>query len=76
MTSNWREVSLTDIYDIHSGLSKPRAEFGFGHGFLTFKDVLDNYFVPVGAVTLVPRNSRGISRFGGREAVYLSNDAV
>jgi hypothetical protein len=31
---------------------------------------------PLGAVTLVPRNSRGISRFGGREAVYLSNDAV
>lgn len=46
MASEWKTVPLTDLYDIGSGLSKPRSEFGFGHGFLTFKDVLDNYFVP------------------------------
>jgi type I restriction enzyme S subunit len=44
--NEWKTVPLTDLYDIGSGLSKPRSEFGFGHGFLTFKDVLDNYFVP------------------------------
>lgn len=44
--SDWPEIPVTDLYDISSGLSKPRSEFGFGHGFLSFKDVMDNYFVP------------------------------
>lgn len=46
MADEWQECSVTDLYEISSGLSKPRSEFGFGHGFLTFKDVMDNYFVP------------------------------
>lgn len=46
MTSKWPQHQLTELYDIRSGLSKPRNEFGFGYGFLSFKDVLDNYFVP------------------------------
>jgi type I restriction enzyme S subunit len=46
MASEWRTERLCDLYDFSSGLSKPRSEFGFGHGFLTFKDVIDNYFVP------------------------------
>ncbi|MBL9000186.1 MAG: restriction endonuclease subunit S [Phycisphaerae bacterium] len=46
MPDEWPVMQLTDLYDIASGLSKPRDQFGFGHGFLTFKDVLDNYFVP------------------------------
>lgn len=46
MADDWKTIPLTDLYDIGSGLSKPRSEFGFGQGFLTFKDVLDNYFVP------------------------------
>ena len=43
---NWHRVRLTDIFEISSGLSKPREEFGHGSPFLTFKDVLDNFFVP------------------------------
>ena len=43
---SWENRPLSEIYDYRSGLSKPRAEFGFGHGFLTFKDVLDNSVVP------------------------------
>jgi type I restriction enzyme S subunit len=46
MASEWLTVPLSDLYDFSSGLSKPRSEFGFGHGFLTFKDVLNNYFAP------------------------------
>lgn len=46
MANEWTEHKLTELYDIRSGLSKPRKEFGFGYGFLSFKDVLDNYFVP------------------------------
>jgi type I restriction enzyme S subunit len=46
MAGEWRTWRLSEVYDFSSGLSKPREEFGFGFGFLTFKDVLDNYFAP------------------------------
>ncbi len=44
--SEWREYKLDEIYDFGSGLSKPRNEFGFGYGFLSFKEIFNNYFVP------------------------------
>lgn len=44
--SSWPAYALTDVFDIRSGLSKPASEFGSGHPFVTFKDVLDNYFLP------------------------------
>lgn len=37
---------LSDLYDISSGLSKKREEFGFGYPFLTFKEVFHNTFLP------------------------------
>ncbi len=46
MGSKWKEVPLSELYDFRSGLSKPRSEFGFGHGFLSFKNVFYNFFVP------------------------------
>ena len=46
MTCNWPEISLADIYDIRSGLSKPASAFGSGFPFLSFKEVFGNYFVP------------------------------
>ncbi len=46
MAVEWKEVPLGELYDFSSGLSKPRSEFGFGHGFLSFKDVFYNYFTP------------------------------
>jgi type I restriction enzyme, S subunit len=49
----WEQVCLTDIYDIRSGLSKPRSEFGFGFEFLAFKDVFYNYVVPDALSSLV-----------------------
>jgi len=42
----WREYKLNEIYDFGSGLSKPRSEFGYGNGFLSYKDIFHNYFVP------------------------------
>ena len=67
MASEWKVVPLGDLYEFSSGLSKPRSEFGFGHGFLTFKDVLDNYFVPDTLTALVnstekDRNSCSVRR--------------
>jgi len=46
MNSEWPKITLTDIYEIRSGLSKPKSEFGSGYDFVSFKDVLDNYFLP------------------------------
>jgi type I restriction enzyme, S subunit len=46
MPGEWKSVPLESLYDFSSGLSKPREEFGFGHGFLSFKDVFYNYFAP------------------------------
>ena len=42
----WPTFALTDVFDVRSGLSKPGSEFGSGFPFVTFKDVLDNYFLP------------------------------
>jgi type I restriction enzyme, S subunit len=53
MAGDWKSASVSEYYDFSSGLSKPRSEFGFGHGFLTFKDVLDNFFVPNTLTSLV-----------------------
>lgn len=44
--NKWPEYNLNIVYDFASGLSKPREEFGFGFGFLSFKDVFHNYFLP------------------------------
>ncbi|MEJ8818769.1 restriction endonuclease subunit S [Lacibacter sp. H407] len=40
------KYKLGELYDVSSGLSKPREEFGFGHPFVTFRDVFYNYFLP------------------------------
>jgi len=44
--SEWKEYKLGDLYDVSSGLSKSADEFGFGHTFISFKDVFNNYFIP------------------------------
>ena len=51
--SEWKEYKLGEIYDFSSGLSKPRSEFGFGYGFLSYKDIFHNYFVPNNLTELV-----------------------
>ena len=44
--SNWKKYKLGELYNVSSGLSKSRNQFGFGHPFVTFKDVFYNYFLP------------------------------
>ncbi|MEE4889140.1 restriction endonuclease subunit S [Pseudomonas alliivorans] len=46
MANEWRTLSLAEVYDFASGLSKPRSEFGSGHPFLSFKDVFYNSAIP------------------------------
>ncbi len=42
----WQTLTLDNLYEFGSGLSKPRKEFGFGYPFLTFKEVFHNIFLP------------------------------
>lgn len=58
MTASWPLVSLADLYDIRSGLSKPAKDFGNGFPFLSFKDVFHNFFVPDKLTGLVQTNER------------------
>jgi type I restriction enzyme S subunit len=51
--SEWKEYNLNEVYDFGSGLSKGASEFGFGHGFLGFKDVFHNFFTPDELTSLV-----------------------
>lgn len=44
--SDWEVKKIHELYEIRSGLSKPREEFGFGYPFLTFKEIFENYSVP------------------------------
>lgn len=53
MASDWQTLSLAEVYDFSSGLSKPHSEFGSGHPFLSFKDVFYNSAVPKQITELV-----------------------
>ena len=46
MDSEWARISLDELYEFSSGLSKPRSDFGSGYPFLSFKDVFYNSAVP------------------------------
>jgi type I restriction enzyme S subunit len=46
MPNNWKTYKFKELFDISSGLSKSRDQFGFGHPFATFKDVFYNWFLP------------------------------
>ena len=44
--SEWKEYKLGEVYEFASGLSKSREEFGFGYDFVSYKDVMNNFFLP------------------------------
>lgn len=56
--NEWQEHKLGDLYDVSSGLSKPADQFGFGHTFISFKDVFNNYFIPEYPEGLVNSNEK------------------
>ena len=43
---DWKLQKISDLYEIRSGLSKPREEFGFGYPFLSFKEIFENFSLP------------------------------
>lgn len=58
MGSECKEYSLTELYTVRSGLSKPAKYFGKGYPFLSFKDVFYNYFLPSDLTQLVRSNDK------------------
>ncbi|CAM3809498.1 restriction endonuclease subunit S [Pontibacter korlensis] len=44
--ASFKTYKVGNLYSVASGLSKSRSEFGFGHPFVTFKDVFYNFFIP------------------------------
>lgn len=59
--STWKKYKLGDIYDVSSGLSKPREEFGSGNPFVSFRDIFYNYFLPENLTELVNTNIKEIT---------------
>ena len=56
--NDWSEFQLGDLYDVSSGLSKAKEEFGFGSTFISFKDVFWNYFLPLKPIGRVNSNEK------------------
>lgn len=56
--SEWSEYRLGDLYNVSSGLSKAADQFGFGHTFISFKDVFWNFFIPEKPEGLVNSNEK------------------
>jgi type I restriction enzyme S subunit len=73
MAGEWRETTLTELYDFCSGLSKPRSEFGSGYPFLSFKDVFYNTAVPKQLTELVQSSEQERARCSVRRGdVFLT----
>ena len=53
MGGEWPTVTLDQLYSFSSGLSKPKAAFGSGYPFVSFKDVFHNTFLPQQPTELV-----------------------
>ena len=51
--SEWQNVKLGELYEVHNGLSKGRQFFGTGFPFLTFSNVFNNWFLPEQLESLV-----------------------
>lgn len=51
--SDWQKIKLSELYDVHNGLSKGRQFFGTGYPFLTFSNVFNNWFLPEHLESLV-----------------------
>ncbi|MBN8695181.1 MAG: restriction endonuclease subunit S [Bacteroidetes bacterium] len=71
--STWKKYKLGDIYDVSSGLSKPREEFGSGNPFVSFRDIFYNYFLPENLTELVNTNIKEIKSCSVRKGdIFLT----
>jgi len=54
----WEIDGIETIYNISSGLSKPREEFGSGFPFVSFMDIFSNFSLPKNLSQLVNSSER------------------
>jgi len=73
MTAEWQIAPLDELYEFSSGLSKPRAAFGTGSPFVSFKDVFYNIFIPKVLAELVQSTEQERERCSVRRGdVFLT----
>ena len=58
LPEDWRKITLGEIYNVSSGLSKSKDAFGFGETFISFKDVFYNWFLPSNPTGLVDSSEK------------------
>lgn len=56
--NSWKQYQLGDLYEVSSGLSKPKDSFGYGEIFISFKDVFYNWFLPSSPTGLVDSSEK------------------
>ncbi len=68
-----KTVKLGDLYAVSNGLSKGKAFFGHGYPFLTFSEVMNNFFVPDILQSLVQTETKERVKFSiQRGDVFLN----
>ena len=68
-----KTVHIGDLYTVSNGLSKGKAFFGSGYPFLTFSEVMNNYFVPDRLTSLVQTEDKERTNFSiNRGDVFLN----
>lgn len=64
---------IGDLYTVSNGLSKGKAFFGSGFPFLTFSEVMNNFFVPEKLTSLVQTDEKERDKFSiKRGDVFLN----
>lgn len=58
-----KTVRLGDLYSVSNGLSKGKEFFGSGYPFLTFSEVMNNFFVPDTLSALVQSDDKERNKF-------------
>lgn len=58
-----KTYKMGDLYTVSNGLSKGKAFFGQGYPFLTFSEVMNNFFVPETLQSLVQTEDKERTKF-------------
>lgn len=58
-----RTVRIGELYSVSNGLSKGKEFFGSGYPFLTFSEVMNNFFVPDTLCALVQTDDKERNKF-------------
>ncbi len=68
-----KKIKLGDLYEVANGLSKGKAFFGQGYPFLTFSEVMNNFFVPDNLHSLVQTDEKERKKYSiKRGDVFLN----